>query len=128
MMPICKFHGTLTKGVASISFTPSGDKLAAIGIDPNHSIAIFDTTTKSTHGGTMLLHDHCGQENIFDLKWKNDNEFVTVGIKHFKVWTSSNTGLKNRRGVWGKEKCSNKLLTVGLMNDEYIAGAIDGTL
>lgn len=34
------------KGVSSLSFNTSGDKLAAIGMDTNHSLYIFDIITK----------------------------------------------------------------------------------
>ena len=98
LMELCKFRGALTCGIAIINFTPNGDKLAAAAIDNNHTIAIFDITSKSKNGGVMIVADKGGMEIIFDLKWKNEKEFVTVGIKHFKVWKVSNTGIKPKRG------------------------------
>ena len=73
MTQLCRFRGTLTKGVAVISFTQSGDKLAAVSIDPKHTIVIYDITTKSKNGGVLLHQLQGGTEVIFDLRWKNDS-------------------------------------------------------
>jgi len=45
-----------------------------------------------------------------------------------KVWTLYNTNLKAKRGLWGKNKCSNVLLTLAATSDDYVAGAQDGTI
>jgi len=36
--------------VAALSFSPSGDKLVACGLDDYHSICIYDTTARSSSG------------------------------------------------------------------------------
>jgi len=41
----------LKNGIAALAFTPSGDKLAAVAIDANHEIALYDINAKSKTGG-----------------------------------------------------------------------------
>jgi hypothetical protein len=71
-MPTCTFKGQLTKGIACIAFTPSGDKLVAAAVDVNHEIGVFDITAKSKTGGVMVVKEKGGPDVILDLKWKND--------------------------------------------------------
>lgn len=50
----------------------------------------------------MITKTKSGPDIIMDLKWKTDSEFCTVGIKHMKVWTLTNTNLKAKRGIFNK--------------------------
>lgn len=55
-------------------------------------------------GGCLLFKERGGQDMILDIKWKNDFEFVSVGIKHIKFWTYSNTGIKSKNGTFSIDK------------------------
>lgn len=125
---VCCFSKVLTNGIASLAFTPSGDKLAAVGIDSYHEIAVFDITAKSVKGGVLITKTKSGGEYVQELRWKNETEFATAGTKHFKVWTLNNTNLNAKRGVWGQNKCSNVLLSLASIGEDYVAGAVDGTI
>jgi hypothetical protein len=46
------------------------------------------------------------------MEWINDKQFVSVGLKHFKVWDIDT--LKGKTGAFGKN--SNLLLCVGVKN------------
>lgn len=96
LVPLCTFKGQLTKGIVSLAFNPSGDKLAASCIDLNHEIAVFDITAKSHNGGVLLCIDKGGSDIIQQLTWRNDTEFATAGVKHFNVWSLLNTNLKGK--------------------------------
>jgi len=64
---------------------------------------------------------------ITDIKWKNDTDFVTVGINHFKLWTVGVGGLSSKRGILCKN-ASTKYMVVGFNNEDCLLGASDGTL
>jgi microtubule-associated protein-like 6 len=82
-----------------LAFNTSGDKLAAVGLDDSHTIAVFDTTTKSRSGGVLLYRDHIGTDIITDIRWKNETEFCTFGINHIRVWSITIGGLKYKKGI-----------------------------
>jgi microtubule-associated protein-like 6 len=75
----------------------------------------------------LLFKDRIGPDIITDLKWKNDTEFVSVGINHFRLWTLQVGGLASKRGVLSKNN-SNKYLVVNFNNDDCLVGASDGSL
>lgn len=62
----------MKNGIAALAFSESGDKLAAVAVDINHEIAIFDITSKSKYGGVQILIEKSGPESIIALKWRND--------------------------------------------------------
>jgi hypothetical protein len=64
MHAVCTFKGHLSYGIASLAFTPSGDKLAAVAIDTYHEIAIYDITAKSKKGGVLITMTKCGPDYI----------------------------------------------------------------
>lgn len=51
-----------------------------------------------------------------------------MGVKHFKVWTLTNTNLRAKIGVWGKNVKCNVLNCVTSNGDDYVCGANDGSL
>lgn len=76
--------------------------MAVVGLDEAHQLVIFDITAKSKLGGVVLMKDKIGSDVITDIKWRNDNEFVTVGINHFRYWNVKNGSLAYKRGVLPK--------------------------
>jgi hypothetical protein len=51
---------------------------------------------------------------------------VTVGIKHYKIWTVSGKTLKAAKGLFGKN--CNILCTVAVNDGKIYVGASDGSL
>ena len=75
----------------------------------------------------MLFRDRIGPDVITDIKWKNDMDFVTVGLNHFRFWQLGVGGLSAKRGILCKT-ASTKYLAVNFNLEDCIVGASDGTL
>lgn len=127
LVPKCCFKGLFTKGICSLSFSPSGEKIAAVGLDDSHILAVYDTLTKSRTGGILIQQDLIGPEIVTDVKWKNDTEFVTVGINHLRQWVLSGGGLSSKKGILGKNG-STKYLTAVFNGEDCLVGASDGSI
>lgn len=74
----------MNRGVDLLSFTPSGKKLVATGRDDDHTIAVYDLTNKISEGGALIVDQPGGRDIMLELRMKNEDQFVTVGPKHFK--------------------------------------------
>lgn len=109
------------KGVCSLSFSPSGEKLAAVCIDDNHMVVVFNT-----EDGKMIACEKGDTAKIVDLDWVDENSFCTAGIKHFKTWTLRNGSLSSKRGSFGKN--NNKLLFVKKCKNKMLCGSTTGEL
>lgn len=57
----------LEKGIASLTFSPSGARLAGVAVDDNHKVGIYDTEV-----GAILAVDKGDTAKIIDLKFKSD--------------------------------------------------------
>lgn len=115
-----QFRG-LEKGIACLSFSPSGNRLVAAAIDDNHRVGVFDI-----EAGAMLCIDKGDTARIVDVRFKNDTEFVTVGPKHFKYWTFQNKQVTSKKGQFGN--ANNILRCVTFNGNTCLTGAADGHL
>lgn len=68
MQVLWQFKGGLQKGIASLGFSPSGNRLVGAAIDNDHYIGVYDIVV-----GTMLCMDKGDTAVIVDVKFKNDN-------------------------------------------------------
>lgn len=83
----------LTKGIQSLSFSPSGKSFAAVAIDPDHTVAAFNAET-----GACLGQSKGDVAQILDIAMKDDTTFATAGVKHFAVWTVAQANLTSKKG------------------------------
>jgi len=84
------------RAVRNLKFSPSGDKLASIGEDNNHSVAAWDWANKR-----MISSAKVDPDKVFDLDWKDKTEFATVGMKHVKFFTLNGSNLTPNKGLYG---------------------------
>lgn len=87
------------KGVSALAANTK--YLVASGLDDNHYVFVFDLQK-----GTLLASEKGGREVILGLKWINDNSFVSVGLKHFKLWEFDGKSVKGSSGSFGKSNCN----------------------
>eukprot|EP00003_Mantamonas_plastica_P008476 TRINITY_DN1744_c0_g1_i5.p1 TRINITY_DN1744_c0_g1~~TRINITY_DN1744_c0_g1_i5.p1 ORF type:complete len:533 (+),score=185.96 TRINITY_DN1744_c0_g1_i5:98-1696(+) len=116
--------------VCCLAFSPDGTRVASVGNDNDHTIAVWDWEAES------VLAKAKGQtgDKVLAIKFNPylEGQLVTCGIKHIKFWTlevrQSALGiegfLSNKKGIFG----SNKLVTSMLCVDFTLAGdAVTGT-
>ncbi|TMW57573.1 hypothetical protein Poli38472_003498 [Pythium oligandrum] len=83
------------KGIATLAFAPSGERLAAIGLGDDHLLALYSLT--QGHGVrvfTLLAHMKTSKEHVYTLCFhlENDQELVTGGKHHVLFWTTAASG------------------------------------
>ena len=122
---IVRFQGIFEKGINALSFSPSGKKLVAISMDDNHTVYLFDIIQKK------LILKSVGDLNhkILDVCYKNETEFATVGIKHFKFWINRDGAFIEKEGIFGQNelnKIDNKLGLIKLSKGNFVTGSATG--
>jgi WD40 repeat protein len=70
-------------------------------------------------------------DKIFCIRWNthDNNQFVTVGVKHIKFWTQAGGGITAKQGVFGKiggKQGKQKCVAFGKNVDSCITGGGDG--
>jgi microtubule-associated protein-like 6 len=117
------FH---TVAVSSLSFSKDGKILVSVGMDNDHSVAVWKWKT-----GTKLASAKGAQDMIFDVVFNpfKDTEFVTVGVKHIQFWTYAGTNIDSKRGIFGDVGPIQTMLTVTFSeNNKVYSGAASGEI
>lgn len=121
MQELVCIKGKLKKGIQALSFSPSGKFLVGCAIDVDHHVAIFDAKT-----GTCLAMNKGGGNQIVDIAMKDDSEFVTVGVRHFKLWKFNAGVLDDKNGSFKKGKYSDMVVNCQFHKNNCITGTLKG--
>lgn len=76
------FKGPVKKGVLACAINPESKLAVCAGMDDDHLVALLDLNKRA-----VVSTKKGGKKVILKLGWVNSNEFVSIGIKHFKYWT-----------------------------------------
>ena len=109
-------------GVRSMSFNLDGKYLVCCCLDENHKVVVINVKEKK-----IICQEYGNRKKIFSLAFKNNNEFATAGLNHYKFWiiSENNEGYK----LIGKEYTNtikdfdDKLGIISVMNDIFVTGS-----
>jgi WD40 repeat protein len=97
---LTKVAGFHRRAVVAVAFSKDGSRVASVGLDDNHSVAVHDWTS-----GNMLASSEGDTYRILDIKFNEtagadaNADFVTSGVKHIKFW-----GLSDEDGTLSERK------------------------
>ena len=93
--PAMVLSGPHASGVALLSFSPDGERLASVGADAEHTLVIWDWRQ-----GTVLKKHAAHREALFGLAWSPSNPaqtLATVGLGFVRLWSLDATGVLTPR-------------------------------
>ena len=123
MQAVFTIKGGIIKGIASVTFSPTGERMAAVCIDDNHMMGVWDLKGNE---GILLALDKGDTAIISNIQFKNEIEIASVGPKHFKYWTVNNKAIAAKKGIFGT--ANNILICSAFNKDDCLVGAGDGSL
>lgn len=119
---LSSIKGFHKRGVSQLAFNRSGALIASVGLDNDHSVAVYRLD------GTMIASSKGGQQKVLGIAFK-DEELVTVGVKHVQFWTLRNSTLSSKKGIFGKKgNGSQPILCVAFVGDDVATSQLDGTV
>ncbi|RKP19750.1 WD40 repeat-like protein, partial [Rozella allomycis CSF55] len=109
------------RAICSLTFSPSGKYLVAVGDDDNHTIFIYDWERNSYP--ICKVHGH--SQRILNVAFNplSNYEFITVGEKLYKFWSFNDTNqeLSGKNGIFGDKNKISTLLSIAHINDSMVA-------
>jgi microtubule-associated protein-like 6 len=129
---ICQLRQGVTKGVSILKFSPSGRRLAAVCINDDNSIAIFETRNDPLNGNgwNMTCITKGDRKKIITLEWINEDEILTLGKRHAKGWRYKNGSIKG--SSFRPSKTCDFVVGSGALRIKntalVLAGAVNGEL
>lgn len=118
---IAMVNKPLQKGICALAFSPDGQKFAAIAVDVDHQVAVFNLT-----GQVLFFCEKNAYEQV-EICWGSNTEFMSCGPKANLLWKLNETTFSPRVQA-GNNKTSNKCATIGASKGKYLSGASDGTV
>ena len=110
---LAELRGFHQRAVVSLSFDATGKFLASVGLDDEHSIAVYDWENKK-----VLANSKGDSRRIFNCEYNpHDGRIVTVGEKHIKFWTVENGYLVGKNGVFGRLGKPSTILSIAFGSD-----------
>lgn len=119
-----KMAGFHKRAITSVCFSKDGDLVASVGQDDKHSVAVYDWETGALKGGkdadtNKVLHIVANPNE--------NNEFVSVGVKHIKFWDLSG-GLTVKAGILGKLGSKQPFMSAAFVQNHAIVGTQSGEI
>ena len=105
MQQITSFNSPLKKGVQHLAFSESGNQLAAVAMDDEHNVAVWDWNKSDKKSGVKGILKASGKgtrAKILSLAWvpgAAENMLVTTAVKEVKFFTVSAGTIKPKTGI-----------------------------
>ncbi|KAL6102152.1 eml6 [Pungitius sinensis] len=114
------------KGVGYVNFSATGKLLLSVGVDPEHTVAVW-----RWQEGSKVCSKAGHLDRIFVVEFRpdSDSQFVSVGIKHVRFWTLAGGALMYKKGAVGTVEGGRMqtMLSVAFgANNLTFTGAING--
>eukprot|EP00002_Diphylleia_rotans_P034049 TRINITY_DN7287_c0_g2_i1.p1 TRINITY_DN7287_c0_g2~~TRINITY_DN7287_c0_g2_i1.p1 ORF type:complete len:2704 (-),score=538.32 TRINITY_DN7287_c0_g2_i1:170-8281(-) len=115
------FH---TRACILLDFSSNGRMLASVGLDDDHSIAIYNWEK-----GAMVANGKGSKQRILDCTFapNSDTELISVGVKHVGYHSVTGSTVTTKKGIFGTKAKSQTILSVNTLADgRVVTGASDG--
>ena len=94
---LCEIRQGVIKGVNILKFSPSGRRLAAVCIDNDNHLAVFEArggVHQPKEGWDMLKIVKGDRKKITSMEWVSEDELLTLGKRHARSWKIRRDSLK----------------------------------
>nr|CCA15182.1 hCG1784313 putative [Albugo laibachii Nc14] len=93
--PVC-IEGFHQRAVNAICFCSDKKKLGSVGMDDDHSIAIYN------YANRQLVASARGDRNqVFSIAYNaSSEEWITCGVKHIRFWKEQGKNLTSKRAIF----------------------------
>ena len=129
---VCQLRQGVVKGVSILKFSPSGKRLAAVCINDDNTIAIFEARGDpfSAESWGMACITKGDRKKITTLQWVSEDELLSLGKRHVKGWRFKGGSLKG--SAFRPSKTCDFVVASGALRIKssalVLAGAANGEL
>jgi microtubule-associated protein-like 6 len=122
-------QGFHTRGVALIQFSADGKLIYSVGMDDDHSVAVYGAD-KDTNLGHLIANAKGSRSKMLALSALGNNNFCTAGKKEVKFWSCDTVKgeISSKKGLFGKKAKNNICASCCYLGPDCVTGQADGSL
>eukprot|EP01041_Mallomonas_annulata_P001147 gene1147-2216_t len=124
---LATLQGFHRRGILSLDFSPDGTRLATVGMDPYHSVAVYNWMN-----GERLWASRTTSSPVYDLGFLTNGLVATCGKDHILFWKEDKTIqaniFKRYRGLFGSAVKVESLWSVAMLGERVVTGSESGML
>ena len=129
-------EGYHARGVVALSFSRDGTKLASIGLDDDHSLAVYGWD-EVTGNSTLLVERSVSKNDVlcvdFNPYGTTEDYLVTCGARNINFWKLNakgrDTTLEGKAGAYGPNESPQTMYSVAFTNEgTCLTAAGDGCI
>lgn len=129
MTCVAIIKGMVQSGVQHLKFSPSGDRIATVGLDPDHTVTIYDCASGEIISSAKGL---VSPNNVFDMAYSSKGtELILVGrklIRFFRGVDTDKRALNSAPAKIGKEGKRQTYFCAVYCGEDAIVGCAGGEL
>jgi len=121
--------GGVGASVVGCAFNNSGNMLATVSDDVDHTLSIYITPNGSWRDGVLFSSSSNVTAAVAFVCWGNDDSIVSGGFNHVMFWTLCGGNLSCKKGVFGENgQIQPMTCGVGSSNGSIVTGSVGGSL
>ena len=127
--PLATLKGFHKRAVTSLAFSEDGRKVLTVGLDDNHSLAVYDwqkgQCEVTANGSTAQILD-CAYDTTTGSD--GNSQFIVVGVKLISFWSQTGSRLDSKRAILGSKGEQQPFTCVSVTTDNVVVGTAGGQL
>lgn len=124
------FKSVHQHGITCMDFSYDNRLLVSIGLDTNHSIAVWSSPSGKWDVRFNLCHSFCGEKEVLFVKFLNNAtyDFVTGGIDHLFFWSIDGQTLVPSKALFGDKGEPQQMNCGCVFRDLFLTGSNQGVI
>ena len=126
-LAVCE--GYHTRGVGLLQFSADGKLLYSVGMDDDHSVAVYGADPDSNLG-QLIAKAKGSRAKMLALSSFGERDFCTAGKREVKFWSCDpiKGAISSKKGLFGKKAKNTTCVSCCYLGPDCVTGQADGSL
>jgi WD40 repeat protein len=123
------YKGFHERGVSLIQFSADGKLIYSVGMDDDHSVAVYGADP-DTNLGQLIAKAKGSRSKMLALSSFGDRDFCTAGKREVKFWSCDvvKGEIQSKKGLFGRKAKNTTCVSTCYLGPDCVTGQADGSI